>query len=59
MNDFEGGILQVKFKVLEGKLSLDYSTDEGKNFNTCILSKGYAGLKQIGYVGVTSGNPVK
>jgi hypothetical protein len=45
MNDFEGGHIEVKFKVFDGKLSLDYSTDEGKNFNTCILSKGYAGLR--------------
>ena len=48
----------MKFRNTEGKLSIDYSTDDGLQFKTCILSKGYAGLKQTGYIGITSGNPL-
>ena len=57
LNDFEGGFIDIKYIVKNGKLSIDYSTDS-KNFKTCIESKGYAGLKTQGYIGITSGNPM-
>ena len=58
MKDFDGGNIQIKFRSTDGKLSIDYSTDDGYQFKTCILSKSYAGLKQAGYIGITSGNPL-
>jgi hypothetical protein len=56
LNDFEGGYIELKFTVVEGKLSLDYNT--GVGFQTCIVAKKYAGLLNLGYVGITSGNPI-
>jgi hypothetical protein len=32
--------------------------DGGKEFRSCIIGKGYPGLKVKGYIGVTSGNPL-
>ena len=36
MNEFDGGDIQVKFRVQDGKLSIEYSTDLGEQFKTCI-----------------------
>jgi len=57
LNDFEGGLIEIKYIVTDGKLTIDYST--GGAFKKCIESKRYAGLAIQGYVGITSGNPLK
>ena len=58
---FDGGRIDVKFRVNQGLLSIDYSLDsEGRkpSFTECITNKAYPGLQQRGYMGITSGNPV-
>jgi hypothetical protein len=57
LTDFDGGYLELRYTVNEGKLSVDYNTGDG-DFKTCIVSKRYAGLLIKGYIGITSGNPV-
>lgn len=59
---FIGGKIDVKYTVNMGRLSLDYrlgGADGGNQWESCILGKGYPGLKQRGWIGVTSGNPVE
>ena len=56
LNDFDGGFIDIKYIVIDGKLTLDYST--GGSFRTCIESKRYVGLLTPGYIGITSGNPL-
>ena len=48
----------MKYKVIDGALQVDYSTNDGQSFTSCILNKRYAGFKSIGYIGISSGNPV-
>jgi hypothetical protein len=56
LNDFEGGFIEVKYIVIDGKLTIEYST--GGEFKSCIKSKQYQGLKVQGFIGITSGNPL-
>jgi hypothetical protein len=58
MNDYQGGSLQIKYRVVDGALQIDYSTNDGSSFTSCILNKKYAGFKTIGYIGISSGNPI-
>jgi len=55
--DFEDGLLDVKYKVVDAKLTLEYSFGEDDKFHECVKEKKYHGLKQKGYVGISSGNP--
>jgi len=58
MYDFDGGAIDVKFKVDKGKLSIDYALHGESAFTNCINMKNYPNvLKQKGYIGVTAGNP--
>jgi len=59
MYDFDGGQIDFKYRVVDKKLSLDYSLSglKGK-FTSCIEDKYYASFHSIGYAGVTSGNPI-
>jgi len=44
---FDGGRIDVKFRVNKGSLSIDYSLDsEGRkpSFTECIINKQYPGL---------------
>jgi hypothetical protein len=45
LNGFEGGNIQVRYRVVDSKLSIDYSTSDGTHFKSCIDSKVYAGLR--------------
>ena len=58
---FDGGSIDIKFRVNQGKLSVQYNLQgdgQDKNFESCIQDKAYPGLHQHGYVGITAGNPV-
>jgi len=59
--DFIGGEIDVKYNVQHGRLSIDYligGQESGRSYQSCIVSKGYPGLKLKGWIGVSSGNPV-
>jgi hypothetical protein len=61
MPEFMGGEIDIKFNVQHGRLTLDYvigGEDTRKPYQSCIVNKGYPGLKLKGYIGVSSGNPV-
>jgi hypothetical protein len=34
LNDFQGGYIEIKYTVIDGKLTVDYST--GSGFKNCI-----------------------
>lgn len=57
MNDFDGGSLDIKYRVIDWALQVEYSTDNGRNWETCIANKSYVGYQQFGYVGISTGNP--
>jgi len=44
MNDFDGGALDIKYRVIDYALQLEYSTDNGKNWVQCIANKTYLGF---------------
>jgi hypothetical protein len=56
ISDFDGGQIDLKYRVDKTALFLDYSYD-GTSFNPCINGKRYAGFATKGYVGISSGNP--
>ena len=58
MNDFDGGALDVRYRVINWALQVEYSTDNGANWVTCIKNKTYVGFQSFGYVGISTGNPV-
>jgi hypothetical protein len=55
--DYYGGAIEIKYTVKNAKLDLEYSTDGGSKWTSCITGKAYAGLKVKGYTGVSSANP--
>ena len=57
MYDFDGGSLDFRYTVNKQKLSVEYSTNGGKKWTSCIKEKSYYGFYTKGYVGVSSGNP--
>ena len=57
MYDFEDGLLDIKYRVENARLSLEYSFGEEDKFHQCVTEKKYHGLKQKGYIGISSGNP--
>ena len=58
--DFDGGLIDIKYRVERGKLFVEYSLGGGEdNYRTCIQGKSYVGFKIKGYIGVTAGNPMK
>jgi len=44
--------------VIDAKLTVEYSYGDDK-YQGCIKDKKYHGLKQIGHIGISSGNPYK
>ena len=59
--DVDGGSIDVKFRVLQGKLSVEYNLlGDGldRSYESCIQEKSYPGLHDHGFVGITAGNPV-
>jgi hypothetical protein len=57
MPEFNGGNIDLDYKVENTKLYLDYSIDLGKTWTSCISGKGYVGFHTNGYIGVSAGNP--
>ena len=57
MPDFDGGLIEIKFRSEQGRLSVDYATLGEDRFQSCISSKFYPSLRKNGYVGITAGNP--
>ena len=57
--DFDGGLIDIKYRVERGKLFVEYSLAGEDNYRSCIQGKSYDGFKIKGYLGVTAGNPLK
>ena len=55
--DFDGGSIDFKYRVNKQKLTVEYSLDNGKKYQSCIDGKSYYGFYQKGYVGISAGNP--
>ena len=58
--DFIGGEIDIKYTVSQGKLWMSYLIGgemSGRSYQSCIMGKGYPGLKLKGWIGVSSGNP--
>jgi len=45
MNDFDGGSLDIKYRVVDWGLQVDYSTDNGASWVQCIKNKTYVGYQ--------------
>lgn len=61
LNAYDGGTIDIKFRVIQGKLSVEYNLladGQDRSYETCITEKSYPGLHQHGFVGITAGNPV-
>ena len=55
--EYDGGAIDIKYRVQQKSLTLEYALHGDPVFQPCITSKPYAGFHLSGYVGVSAGNP--
>lgn len=55
---FDGGQIDIKYRVDKTNLFVDYALNGEKTWTSCIAGKSYPGLHSQGYYGISSGNPV-
>jgi hypothetical protein len=58
MPDYDGGNLNIKYRVDNTALYLDYSlSNERDDYKSCIVGKRFVGFQVKGFIGISSGNP--
>ena len=56
--EFDGGQLNIVYRVDRTQLFVDYSFGDDQPYKSCISGKRYVGFQTKGYIGVTAGNPI-
>jgi len=58
LSEFDGGVIDLRYRVQNKALTLEYALHGDPVFKPCVTNKPYAGFHASGYVGVSAGNPV-